>query len=264
MLRGWRPRYLLDYVTPAELPTDINALKAQQRRWATGSIQVAIKMLPRVLRRPDIGVFKKIQAALHLTHYFIHPLILVLTLLVLPLVLARGVTFADSLTMPLVTVMLVALFGPSTLYVVSQALTTGRWLRAIFLMPLLIGIGIGLAANNSLAVARALFGLKGGEFVRTPKLGAQAEDRLRAGAGPTTETCAAGNSGYRSPPSRMYLLEIFLGLWALVACGAFVVVVGPGSGLVLLVQALGFTSVGVLSLLHRHNHGLFPPSRNSS
>ncbi len=264
MLRGWRPHYLLDYVTPAELPTDINALKAQQRRWATGSIQCAIKMLPRVLRRSDFGVIKKIQASLHLTHYLIHPLILVLTLLVLPLVLARGVTFADSLTMPLVGVMLVALLGPSTLYVVSQSLTTGRWLRAILLMPLLIGIGIGLAANNSLAVARALFGLKGGEFVRTPKLGAQAENRLQANHRENTGQLEPGNSGYRTPPSRLYLFEIFLGLWALVACASFVVTVGPGSGLLLLVQSVGFTSVGVISLLHGHNLRLFPPSRNSS
>jgi peptidyl-dipeptidase A len=37
---------------PAELPNTINALKAQQRRWATGSIQTAVKLLPRIWRSP--------------------------------------------------------------------------------------------------------------------------------------------------------------------------------------------------------------------
>jgi len=219
LLRGWQPRYLLDEVTPAEVPTDINALKSQQRRWATGSIQCAMKMLPTVLARPDLGVFKKIQAALHLTHYLIHPLILTLTLLVLPLIMLRGVAFADALTLPLVGVMLIAMFGPSTLYVVSQAVTGGRWLRSLLLMPLLIGIGIGLAANNSLAVARALLGRKGGEFVRTPKLGSLAETRSRVG--PT------GDGEYRQPLSKLFLFELFLGLWALGAFGSFVATIGP-------------------------------------
>jgi len=250
LLRSWRPKYLMNYVTPAEVPTDINALKAQQRRWATGSIQCALKMVPRVLARRDLRVFKKVQAVLHLTHYLIHPLILILTLLVLPLVLLRGVAFAEAMTIPLVAVMLVAMFGPSTLYVISQALTTGRWRRALLLMPLLVGIGIGLAANNSLAVARALLGLKGGEFVRTPKLGAQAESRTAA---PTVI-----GSGYRPRPSRLFLFEIFLGLWALGPCGSFVAEIGPGGGILLLVQALGFTAVGVLSMRHRRQQNVLP------
>ena len=256
LLRGWRPRYLLDYVTPAEVPTDINALKAQQRRWATGSIQCALKMLPTVLKRSDLSLFKKIQGALHLTHYLIHPLILTLTILVLPLVLLRGVAFANAMTLPLVGVMLIAMFGPSTLYVISQAVTGGRWLRSIFLMPLLIGIGIGLAANNSLAVARALLGLKGGEFVRTPKLGEQAE--THSGERRITAT------GYRPPPSRLFVFEIFLGLWALGACASFVIAIGPGGGILLLIQALGFTAVGVLSVLHNRRQGLGQPAQKTS
>lgn len=242
LLRGWHPRYLLDYVTPAEVPTDINALKSQQRRWATGSIQCALKMLPQVMARRDLGVFRRIQAALHLTHYLIHPLILIITLLVLPLVQLRGVVFADSLTLPLMSVILVAMFGPSTLYVVSQAISGGNWRRTIMLMPLLIGIGIGLAVNNSLAVARALFGLQGGEFVRTPKLGALAEKGRAVSAAPQVR--------YRQPLSRMFWLEIFLGLWALGAFGSFVISIGIGAGIMLLVQALGFSAVGIISVVH--------------
>ncbi len=250
LLRGWKPRYLLDYVTPAELPTDINALKSQQQRWATGSIQCAIKMLPLVYSRKDISLFRKFQATLHLTHYLIHPLILILTLLILPLIQIQGLVFGNSLAWFLVAVMMVAMLGPSTLYVVSQAVIDGNWKRTIRLMPLLIGMGIGLAANNTLAVGRALLGLKGGEFVRTPKLGSQAETKTDSGLlnRPTAQT------SYRPPLNKLYLLELFLGVWALAACASFVIKIGPGGGIMLLIQALGFSAVGILSLLHSHEH----------
>ena len=39
-LMGWRFVYLLDEDVPAELPVEMNAFKAQQRRWAKGLVQV--------------------------------------------------------------------------------------------------------------------------------------------------------------------------------------------------------------------------------
>lgn len=257
MLRGWRPHYLLDCVTPAEVPIDINAFKAQQRRWATGSIQCALKLLPQVLRRREIGIFTKVQACLHLTHYLIHPLILIMTLLVLPLVLARGVLLAEVLTLPLAAVVVVALLGPSTLYVVSQAVTTGRWQRALLLMPLLIGVGIGLAFNNTLAVGQALLGHRNGEFVRTPKLGAHAESGAGAAAtGGTTQVPVTRIGDYRPPRNRIFVGELFMGAWAFAACAVFTITVGPGSGLLVAVQAIGFTAVGSISAAHRYGRGL--------
>jgi cellulose synthase/poly-beta-1,6-N-acetylglucosamine synthase-like glycosyltransferase len=250
-LRGWRPHYLQDYVTPAELPTDINAFKAQQRRWATGSIQCAIKLLPRVLRSPELGVFAKMQSVLHLTHYLIHPLILTLTLLVLPLVLGRGVVFADSLTVPLVAVMLIALCGPSTLYIASQAVSGGRWIRTALLMPLLVGVGIGLALNNTLAVVEALRRRSGGEFVRTPKLGALAQRAANADGAHCARVRSPGYAGdYHAVRDKTCLGELLLGVWALAACVVFMVAVGVSGGLLLAVQAGGFAAVGVLSARH--------------
>ena len=48
-LRGWRFVYDGSVAAPAELPAQVEALKAQQRRWAKGSIQTARKLLPEVL-----------------------------------------------------------------------------------------------------------------------------------------------------------------------------------------------------------------------
>ena len=51
-LMGWRFIYLLDEEAPAEIPVDINAFKAQQRRWAKGVLQVWFKLRKRIWRAP--------------------------------------------------------------------------------------------------------------------------------------------------------------------------------------------------------------------
>ena len=79
-LRGWQCRYLFDLVAPAEIPRDMNSFKSQQFRWAKGSTQTAIKLMPRIWRS-SAGLFAKIQAFMHMTHYVIHPLMLILALL---------------------------------------------------------------------------------------------------------------------------------------------------------------------------------------
>ena len=47
-LMGWRFVYLLDEEAPAEIPVEINAFKAQQRRWAKGVLQVWFKLYRRI------------------------------------------------------------------------------------------------------------------------------------------------------------------------------------------------------------------------
>src|SRR5262245_64779409 len=65
-LRGWRFAFDASLVAPAELPSDVEALKSQQRRWAKGSIQTARKILPAIWRsRLPLAV--KVEAFVHLT-----------------------------------------------------------------------------------------------------------------------------------------------------------------------------------------------------
>ncbi|MDR2732826.1 MAG: glycosyltransferase, partial [Fibromonadaceae bacterium] len=83
-LAGWKMKFVFDVIVPAELPADINAFKSQQYRWAKGSIQTAIKDLPRVFASKES--FKiKIQSFLHTTHYSIHPLMLFTAVSAFPL-----------------------------------------------------------------------------------------------------------------------------------------------------------------------------------
>ena len=78
-LNGWQCHYLAGLVAPAELPSDLNGSKNQQFRWAKGSTQTAIKLMPQILRS-SATPFMKFQAFMHMTHYRIHPLMLILAL----------------------------------------------------------------------------------------------------------------------------------------------------------------------------------------
>src|SRR4029079_10001704 len=82
-LRGWKFVYLPEIAAPAELPVEISAFKSQQYRWAKGSIQVAKKLLPTILRSNATRA-QKFEAFFHLTNNLSYPLLLLLSLLLLP------------------------------------------------------------------------------------------------------------------------------------------------------------------------------------
>jgi hypothetical protein len=49
---GWKFVYLLDEEAPAEIPVEINAFKAQQRRWAKGRDAGGPETYPRIWLAP--------------------------------------------------------------------------------------------------------------------------------------------------------------------------------------------------------------------
>ena len=82
-LRGWKFVFLVDIVTPAELPVDIDGFKSQQHRWTKGSIQTCKKVLPRIWRS-KLPLFIKIEATAHLTANFAYLLLAFLCVLLYP------------------------------------------------------------------------------------------------------------------------------------------------------------------------------------
>ena len=246
-LAGWHGRFVFNTVTPAEIPTNINALKSQQHRWAKGSIQTALKILPQMMKRKDVSIFKKIQAILHLTHYMVHPIIVTMTLLILPLLIWGHRNFTPHVIIPLVVLMLISMMAPSTLYVFSQKVAYPDWKSKLKFLPGLMALGMGLAVNNSLGVLQAIFRQNHGEFVRTPKLGAMVEKTDSASTNVLPEKAS---KPYRIPLSRMFLIETFMGIWAALAfaryLSMFKFLVGP----ILLLHAAGFLYVGFISVIH--------------
>jgi cellulose synthase/poly-beta-1,6-N-acetylglucosamine synthase-like glycosyltransferase len=175
-LRGWRGIYLPELVVPGELPADASAFKSQQFRWAKGSVQTAIKLAP-TLFRSDASLMAKLQGWFHLTHYAIHPFILLFALLSLPLALLlpfgwEGWGVANVLIAGLS-------FAPSVFYATGQCLLHEKWTVRLLRLPFLILAGIGLALSNSVAVYEAVSG-KRSPFLRTPKQGQSLCRRYRA------------------------------------------------------------------------------------
>ena len=167
-MKGWRFAYVQDIECPAELPVEMTAFKTQQARWAKGLIQVALKILPRVLRS-EAPWPVKFEAWYHLTANISYPLMIVLSVLLLPAMVIRFYQGWFQMLLIDVPLFLASTFSISSFYLVSQKeLFPRRWYRTFFFLPFLMALGIGLTLTNSRAVLEALFGKKTA-FARTPK-----------------------------------------------------------------------------------------------
>ncbi|MFM2090210.1 MAG: hypothetical protein RLZZ127_699 [Planctomycetota bacterium] len=166
-LRGWRGAYRGDVAVPGELPPTLEAWRAQQFRWAKGSLQTARKLLPRIWAS-DWGLERKLGATAHMTHYLVHPLILA-SLVAAPLALPVIVQASPVWLMPGLLLLLCGMVPPVLLYIASQRLL-GRGWRGLAALPALTAMGTGIAFANSRAAWQAFAGVWS-EFVRTPKSG---------------------------------------------------------------------------------------------
>src|SRR5215216_5764812 len=167
-LMGWRFVYLLDEDAPSEVPVEINAFKAQQHRWAKGVTEVALKLYPRILRA-RLPRRVKLEMFFRLTGNVSYPLMILASLLQFPLLLVRynqGFQHLLLLDLPLLffsTASVVLFYGTAIWY-----LDRPRARKRLLHLPLVMGLGIGLAFSNARAVLEALLRIKT-EFVRTPK-----------------------------------------------------------------------------------------------
>ena len=166
-LKGWKFVFLKDEVSPSELPVEINGFKTQQHRWAKGSIQTAKKLLPEILKS-NLPLKIKIEAFFQLTNNVSYLLMLMLSILMYPSMVARINMGWFQLLVTDVPFLLVATVGISFFYMCSQKEAYKDWKSRIIYLPLLMSLGIGLSVNNSKAVLEAFFNRKT-PFKRTPK-----------------------------------------------------------------------------------------------
>ena len=167
-LRGWKFIYLQDVECPAELPVEMTAFKTQQARWAKGLIQTGKKILPRVLKSA-VPLHTKIEAWYHLTANLSYPLMIVLSVLLLPAMIIRFYQGWFQMLYIDLPLFMASTFSISSFYLVSQReLFPKTWPRALLYLPFLMALGIGLTITNTKAVLEALIGKKSA-FARTPK-----------------------------------------------------------------------------------------------
>jgi cellulose synthase/poly-beta-1,6-N-acetylglucosamine synthase-like glycosyltransferase len=221
-MAGWRGLYDASIEVPAEVPVQLLGFKRQQFRWAKGTIQTLRKLGRRVAAHAQWSLVTRIAAFAHLTSYLIHPLLLLMLLVTLPMLLwdidpARPLAYLSLFS-----------FGPPLLYALAQKrLAPRRWFLRWAWLPMLMLLGTGLTVNNTLAVFQG-FRQQGGAFLRTPKFNVDQSHRQWQ------------HSGYQLPLQPMVMAELFFCLYALVTIVVALTQGHRGAAPFLAIYAAGF------------------------
>jgi len=242
-LKGWKFIYRQDVECPAELPVEMTAFKTQQARWAKGLIQTSKKILPQVLNSQE-RFHVKLEAWYHLTANLSYPLMIVLSVLLLPAMIIRFYQGWFQMLYIDLPLFMASTFSISSFYLVSQReLFPRNWPRSLLYLPFLMALGIGLTVTNSRAVLEALLG-KQTAFARTPKYRVESKrDKVRA-------------STYRRGLGWVPWIELLIGCYF--ALTVYYAVENENYITVpfLLLFVLGYWYTGLMSLLQGRLSGL--------
>ncbi len=234
-MKGWKCVFLPGIVVDAELPVQMNAAKRQQFRWAKGSMQCAIKLLGDIIIK-KIPIDTKIQAFVQLTRHIVHPLMLI-QFLIMPILLAAKINIYLVSTLPLLTIAAYFAIGPLGYLMIIRDLWGSSWKSKALAYLYLIIYTAGMSVNNTVAVFDALFGNKN-EFLRTPKYGI------------VNKTDDWRDKAYNLPFTKTILLEIFFGIYGVIAIFIAIFSNNPVFVPILGIQALGFFYISYLSISH--------------
>jgi cellulose synthase/poly-beta-1,6-N-acetylglucosamine synthase-like glycosyltransferase len=168
-LAGWRFVYRENVVTPAELPEDVSAFRAQQFRWAKGTVQTSRKLMRRVMTS-KLTLGQRIEAFFHLTPHFAYPLMVFLSLLLLPALILMPATNPRTMLLIDLPLCIGTTGSLAAFYSMAEAAQGRTRLGALRQLPALLALGAGLAPHLTKAVIEGLQSMTG-EFVRTPKKG---------------------------------------------------------------------------------------------
>jgi cellulose synthase/poly-beta-1,6-N-acetylglucosamine synthase-like glycosyltransferase len=237
-MRGWQFIFLASHVAPAELPVEMNAFKSQQHRWAKGSIQTFLKLMPRILNAP-IPRRVKAEAFFHLSANFNYPLMCVLSVLMAPAMVIRYNMGWYEMLLIDVPLFFAATASVANFYLVCQRELHTDWVTRIKYLPFLMSIGIGLAVNNTRAVFEAMFNRQS-EFARTPKY------RIEAAADEWM------SKKYRQSFVVQPMIELALGLYF--TATVFYALANGIYGTVpfLVLFQIGFLYTGLLSIIQQY------------
>jgi cellulose synthase/poly-beta-1,6-N-acetylglucosamine synthase-like glycosyltransferase len=235
-MKGWKCLFLPDIVVDAELPAQINGAKRQQFRWAKGSIQCAIKLLTDIGMKRNVPIEAKIQAFIQLTRHIVYPLILI-QFLTLPILLAAQVNLYVVSVLPTITIATYLAMGPGAYLIVIHGMYHKSWKSKAKLLPALLIYNAGMSVNNTVAVFDAVLGKKN-VFHRTPKYGI------------VTKKDDWKDKAYNLPFTQTTLLEIFFGVYGIIAIFIAIFSNNPVFVPIITLQVVGFFYIAYMSLSH--------------
>ncbi len=259
-LHHYRIQYVDDDV-PCEIPPTVASFKRQQARWARGSLQVAKKSLPRILRDGSVTLRQKMEAFIHLTYYSVHPLMYISFLLAA----VAAIFNVDSIKIVLPTPGQIGQLGQGgisglswispvwLIFAFSIILCTGAaWIYYIVAMRmqhisvvrnwrslLALGfLGYGISVSNTIEAAKAFLVKGSGVFKRTPKYAMIGKEGTWK------------DKKYQVPMDYTSLLEALSVILAAVAIGRAVAFSNYGIILIIAVYAFAYVFVFYTTISH--------------
>jgi len=227
-LRGWKIKFRDDFAVLGELPASAEGFKIQQNRWAKGTIQVARKLLPQVLRA-KMGKIAKYEAFVHLTCHINFLALLGLAIFSPVIVYFKIENIVANGYFVFASFFTIGAVGYPYLYFLSQRELYPDYRRRIPYIVGVIAYSMGLSVSNSKAVIEGWLNRKN-VFRRTPKSGGESR-------------------GYR-PESKSIIpfIEILMGIYILFALVYVIVNVQLILIPFLLFYSFGFLNLGFMSL----------------
>lgn len=193
--RGYKILYLKELHSPGEVPPTVPSFKRQQGRWACGSLRTAKKLLPGLLRDRSLRWQQRLQAAIHLTAYMVHPMMLLAFILICGLTLGGlsggtlpHISFPSSgnwswqafkgaataaLQYLVWTILILTIAAcaaaPWVSAIVALKMQRLSVRRNLFSLVVLFLLGYGVSLSNTIEAGKALLTSRNWAFARTPK-----------------------------------------------------------------------------------------------
>src|ERR1700688_1750585 len=125
----------------------MSPFKSKQGRWAKGLMQTARKILPRVMRA-DEPFSVKAEAFFHLTANISYPLMVFLSIILLPAMIVRFYQGWFQVLVIDLPLFVASTCSISSFYLAAQREIDPRhWRRTILYMPFVMAVGIGLSVR---------------------------------------------------------------------------------------------------------------------
>ena len=227
-LKGWKMKFRDDFSVLGELPASAESFKIQQNRWAKGTIQVARKLLGKVLRA-NIGRVAKYEAFVHLTCHINFLALLGLALFSPVIVYFKVENIVANGYFIFASFFTIGALGYPVLYFLSQRELYPDYRRRIPFIAGVIAYSMGLSVSNSRALFEGWLNRKN-VFRRTPKSGGESK-------------------GYRvDSKSIIPYIEILIGIYVFTALVYVIVNLQLILIPFLLFYSFGFLSLGFLSI----------------
>ncbi|MDC0176927.1 glycosyltransferase family 2 protein [Polaribacter sp.] len=171
-LKNWKFKYLVDVVTPAELPVVISAARSQQFRWNKGGAENFQKMMKRIIINKNLSFKTKIHSLLHLLNSSMFTCIFLVAILSIPMLYIKNEYAHLKVFFLVLSLFIISSFIFFVCYWnMFKSIYGGgfiKFIKYIGAFFTFFSIAMGFSLHNTIAVIEGHIGKKS-EFIRTPK-----------------------------------------------------------------------------------------------